>query len=346
VKGGPYVLSIPSFYSESRPSSSHLIVFLGYYMTVRTAVIGASGYTGVELLKLLSRHSRLAAPLQIARDQVSEIPANVSVLFLATPHEFSRDFVPEAIRRGLRVVDLSGAWRLKSEDNRRVYDFANAATTALDEQAVYGLPELHREAIRQAQLIANPGCYPTSIILAIAPLVQAGLIDAHAGIICDSKSGVSGAGKAVKPELHFMAVTNNFRAYNPVAHRHRGELLEQLHLRAADLTFTPHLLPIARGMFSTIYLRLQKPLSTAIIGETLAAFHATSPFVRILPHGQLPEIASVVNTNYCEIGYALSNDGQRLTLFSCIDNLVKGASGQAVQNMNLMMGWPETEGLL
>lgn len=317
---------------------------------LQTAIVGPNGYTGLELRKILSRHSHVAPPILFTRsdtpfswEAVQE--AGISLLFLATPHEFSRDFVPEAASRGVRIIDLSGAWRLKSEDHRSVYAFANNATTTLDEQAVYGLPELHRELIRHAKLVANPGCYPTSIILPVAPLLKAGLIDTDAGIICDSKSGVSGAGKSPKPELHFMAITNNFRAYNPTTHRHRGELIEQLNITANQLTFTPHLLPVARGMFSTIYLRLLSPTTAAQIEEVLRAFHETSPFVRILGRDQIPDIATVAHSNYCDIGFALSTDGLRLTLFSCIDNLVKGASGQAVQNMNLMYGWAETEGL-
>lgn len=311
---------------------------------LQTAIIGPTGYTGIELAKILSRHPHVARPHLLTRD-TDPFSSGASLLFLATPHEFSRDIVPEAIQRGLRVIDLSGAWRLKSEDHRCVYGFANNTTTTLDEQAVYGLPEINREVIRRAQLVANPGCYPTSIILPVAPLLKAGLVDLNAGIICDSKSGVSGAGKAIKPELHFMAITDNFRAYTPTAHRHRGEIMEQLTLSDAQLTFTPHLLPIARGMFSTIYLKLKQPTSLTQIEDTLRAFHETSPFVRLLPRDQIPEIATVAHSNFCDIGLALSPDGKRLTLFSCIDNLVKGASGQAVQNMNLIYGWDETEGL-
>lgn len=314
-------------------------------MAHKTAVIGATGYTGMELMKILARHPRISAPIAVLREESQHLPDDLSILFLATPHEFSRDYVPEAVHRGIRVIDLSGAWRLKSEDNRQVYSFSDNRSTALDHEAVYGLPELHREAICHAQLVANPGCYPTSIILPVAPLLRAGLVDLAVGLICDAKSGVSGAGKTPRPELHFASIANNFRAYTPLGHRHRGELLEQLDLAADQLVFTPHLLPIVRGMFSTIYLRLAQPASAAQIDEVLRGFHRASPFVRILAPNQLPEIASVVNGNFCEIGFALSPDGRRLTLFSCIDNLLKGASGQAVQNMNLMFGWDETEGL-
>jgi N-acetyl-gamma-glutamyl-phosphate reductase len=270
------------------------------------------------------------------------------LLFLATPHEFSREFVPEAIRRGFRIIDLSGAWRLRDQSNAAVYGFNDADASVAQELidgAAYGLPELHKAAIAKAQLVANAGCYPTSIILALAPLVAAGLIDPASGVICDSKSGVSGAGKQPKPETHFVEVSDNFRAYNPTEHRHRGEILEQLKLASDDLVFTPHLLPITRGMFSTIYVQLNQAMSAETIEKTLTEFYAGAPFVRLFAPPRLPEVAWSVKTNYCDLGFALAKDGRRLTLFSAIDNLVKGASGQAVQNMNVMYGFDEREGL-
>lgn len=322
---------------------------------LQTAIIGPTGYTGLELIKILSRHPQVKPPLLFAREKTETAElfswdrvqaAGVELLFLAVPHEFARDFVPEAMSHGMRVVDLSGAWRLRSEDNRSVYGFQNNTTTTLDEQAVYGLSELNRAAIAKARLVANPGCYPTTIILALTPFVQAGVIDKTHGVICDSKSGASGAGKALTPQAHFMEVANNFRAYNPVAHRHRGEILEQLQLTAEQLVFTPHLLPIPRGMLSTIYLQLNQAMTPAQVETMLREFYAHAPFVRICPPTRLPEIATSLHSNYCDIGFAMSPNGRRLTLFSAIDNLVKGASGQAVQNMNLMYGWDETAGLL
>ncbi len=342
---------------------------------LQTAVIGPTGYTGYELLQILFRHPRVKVPLLFVREgsertgTIGDVfpqlngkgslpmepfswskahQAGVDLLFLATPHEFSRDFVPEAIRRGFRVVDLSGAWRLQSEDNVAVYGFKDAdpaAAEQLTDEAAYGLPELKKEQIAQAQLVANPGCYPTSIILALAPFISAGLVDVDSGVICDSKSGVSGAGKAPKPDTHFVEVSDNFRAYNPTAHRHRGEILEQLNLTSESLVFTPHLLPITRGMFSTIYVQLVQPLSAPQVEQILREFYGAAPFVRVFGPPRLPEIAWSVKTNYCDLGFALSKDGRRLTLFSAIDNLVKGASGQAVQNMNVMYGFDEREGL-
>jgi N-acetyl-gamma-glutamyl-phosphate reductase len=342
---------------------------------LQTAVIGPTGYTGFELLQILFRHPRVKTPLLFVRegsektgtigDVFPQLNGNgavpmepfswskaeqggVELLFLATPHEFSREFVPEAVKRGVRVVDLSGAWRLQNTANVAVYGFKDAnadEASKLTNEAAYGLPELHKEAIKHAQLVANPGCYPTSIILALAPLVAAGMVDVEGGVICDSKSGVSGAGKAPKQETHFVEVADNFRAYNPTTHRHRGEILEQLKLASEALVFTPHLLPITRGMFSTIYVSLKEQASAEKIEKTVRDFYASAPFVRVFAPPKLPEIAWSVKTNYCDLGFALAKNGRRITLFSAIDNLVKGASGQAVQNMNVMYGFDESEGL-
>jgi N-acetyl-gamma-glutamyl-phosphate reductase len=342
---------------------------------LQTAVIGPTGYTGYELLQILFRHPSVKVPLLFVREGAEKtgtigdiypqlngkgsLPmepfswsrahqAGVDLLFLATPHEFSREFVPEAIRRGFRIVDLSGAWRLRCPENIAVYGFKDAdpiAAKQLNDEAVYGLPELSKDAIIEAQLVANPGCYPTSIILALAPFISAGLVDIESGVICDSKSGVSGAGKQPKPDTHFVSVADNFKAYNPTTHRHRGEILEQLKLASDNLVFTPHLLPIARGMFSTIYVQLHEAMTDEKAEALLREFYRASPFVRVFAPPRLPEIAWSVNTNYCDLGFALSKDGRRLTLFSAIDNLLKGASGQAVQNMNVMYGFNEREGL-
>jgi N-acetyl-gamma-glutamyl-phosphate reductase len=205
---------------------------------------------------------------------------------------------------------------------------------------------LHRDEIRHARLVANPGCYATSIILALAPLLQAGLVDVEHGIVCDSKSGVSGAGKAATAKTHFMHAADNLSAYSVFGHRHTGELLEQLHLKANQIQFTPHLLPIPRGILSTIYLRLKQPADATTINAVLQEFYRHSPLVRLHSSPHLPEIQHIVRTNFCDIGFALAADGKRLVMVSCLDNLLKGAAGQAVQNMNLMCGWKEEEGLL
>jgi N-acetyl-gamma-glutamyl-phosphate reductase len=350
----------------------------------RIAVAGIGGYAGGELARLLLHHPRLrgtkptflgrageaetgaafyledlhpqlAVPgdhkaheiLPFSWEQLAE--SGTEVLFLATPHEQSREWVPAAIERGIRVIDLSGAWRLHHTANRAIYKLkdANAEHAAqLQSEAVYGSPELHRDEIRSAHLVANPGCYATSVILALAPLVQAGLVDLDHGIICDAKSGVSGAGKAATPKTHFMYAADNLSAYAVFGHRHTGELLEQLHLKSDQIQFTPHLLPIPRGILSTIYLRLKNKAESLAITEVLQNFYQRSPLVRLHTTPNLPQIQHVVRTNFCDLGFALAEDGKRLIIVSCLDNLLKGAAGQAVQNLNLMCGWNEEEGLL
>ena len=351
--------------------------------TVRTAVAGVGGYAGGELARLLLAHPRLTAtkplflgrvadeaeggrvPLEKIQPQLAwgagealpEIRAfswelvrdmGIEVVFLALPHETSREWAPEWLEHGVKVIDLSGAWRLQDESNRKVYKLhdADAAVAAkLQTEAVYGCPELHRDEIATARLVANPGCYSTSIILALAPLVKAGLVDVDHGIVCDAKSGVSGAGKAPTAKTHFMYAADNLSAYAVFGHRHTGEMLEQLGLTAEQIQFTPHLLPVPRGILSTIYLRLAQKMEPEQVEACLQSFYATSPLVRVRKRGDLPQIQYIVRTNYCDVGFELAKDGKRLVLVSCLDNLLKGASGQAVQNLNVMCGWNEAEGL-
>jgi N-acetyl-gamma-glutamyl-phosphate reductase len=256
--------------------------------------------------------------------------------------------VPQAIAQGLRVIDLSGAWRLKQAHNRAVYKFedADAVTAAeLTEKAVYGLPEFCSDQIPDAALVANPGCYATSVILALAPLLKAGVVDRERGIISDSKSGVSGAGKEANARTHFVSVADNLSAYSVFGHRHVGEMLEQLKLAADELIFTPHLLPIPRGILSTIYAHLSREMKPAEIESIYRDFYAGRQWVRVFATPKLPQIQFSLHTNYCDLGFCLAEDGRRLVLVSCVDNLLKGAAGQAVQNMNLMYGWNEEEGL-
>ncbi|KAA6464486.1 N-acetyl-gamma-glutamyl-phosphate reductase [Acidobacteria bacterium AB60] len=350
---------------------------------IQTAVIGVTGYAGAELARLLLHHPRLKGTPPVFAGRVDERDAerggiplgeihpeltdsrgsgdlrlkpfswellsdlDVQVLFLATPHEQSRSWVPEALARGIRVIDLSGAWRLKEAANRAVYAFedeGSAKAEEIQQQAVYGMPELHRRAIAGAKLVANPGCYATSVILALKPLVAAGLLDTEYGIIADSKSGVSGAGKAPTPKTHFMYAADNLSAYGVFTHRHTGELLEQISIGADSIIFTPHLLPIPRGILSTIYVKFRTPQKRAAVLHAYRAFLGQSPMVRLHEHG-LPQIQHVVRTNYADIGFQLSPDGSRAVIVSCLDNLLKGASSQAVQNLNVMLGWEESEGL-
>jgi len=343
---------------------------------LQTAVVGATGYAGLELTRILLRHPRLVPPLLLERSALNEAPRDlaevfpvlsgnggyplqalswpalkrqgVELLFLATPPEVSRSLVPEAMAQGLRVIDLSAAWRLQRREHRAVYQFEDedsVSAAELRERAVYGLPELHSQRIRQASLVANPGCYATSVILALAPLVDAGLIDEQRGIISDSKSGVSGAGKEPTSGTHFVSVADNLSAYAVFQHRHVGEILEQLHLEASVLTFTPHLLPIPRGILSTVYVYLNRPVQPVEVEETLRSFYEARRWVRIFPTPSLPQIRFSLNTNYCDIGFCLADDGRRLVLVSCLDNLLKGAAGQAAENLNLMYGWSAEEGL-
>ena len=351
--------------------------------TVQTAVIGVTGYAGAELARLLLRHPRLKGkppvfagridakdvargglPLAEIHPQLADgngsgelkqepfswellAGRGVEILFLATPHEQSREWVPEALRRGLRVIDLSGAWRLTDPANRAVYAFTDDGTEQAAEtqaQAVYGMPELYRAEIAGAKLIANPGCYPTSVILPLKPLVAAGLVDLEHGIVADSKSGVSGAGKAPTAKTHFMYAADNLSAYGIFGHRHTGEMLEQIGLTPDQIMFTPHLLPIPRGILSTIYVRFVAPQTTEKVSGVYHGFFAQSPMVRLFDKA-LPQIQYVTRTNYADIGFHLSADGRRAVIVSCLDNLLKGASSQAVQNMNVMLGWDEAEGL-
>jgi N-acetyl-gamma-glutamyl-phosphate reductase len=348
-------------------------------LQTQIAVLGVTGYAGAELARLLLGHPRLAGtpPLFLGRegsaresltaihpqlaglskDQLCIEPFSwellaargVKVLFLATPHEQSRKWAPEALARGLRVVDLSGAWRLEDPANRAVYKFSDegsAAAAKTQAASVYGMPELHREAIAKAQLVANPGCYSTTIILALKPLLAAGWVDVEHGIICDAKSGVSGAGKEPTAKTHFMHAADNLSAYGLFSHRHTGELLEQLGVAADAITFTPHLLPIPRGILATIYVTFREQHTAQEVEACLRGFYAGSPMVRVHPAGQLPQIQHVVRTNFCDLGFQLAPDGRRSIVISCLDNLLKGAAGQAVENLNVMSGWNETEGLL
>ncbi len=338
-------------------------------------IAGATGYTGRELIRLLSFHprtrlvhlassgregkvviplekthpnlrgrSRLACcPLRLEDFQSSEM----DLVFLGTPPEVSLDLAPALIERGLKVVDLSGAFRLKNpEAYPRWYGFEHTAPQALEE-AVYGVTELNGEAIAKARLVANPGCYATSVILALAPLLRAGGVDVGTGIVCDSKSGASGAGRSPSEKLHFPEVNENCLAYNVFRHRHVPEMLQALSLEEEQFTFAPHLLPVTRGILSTIYLRLAEPRTPDQLVSLYRTFYARAPLVRVYDDGTLPEIQAVACTNYADLGFAVySTTGSgRLVLVSALDNLGKGAAGQAIQNMNLMNGWAQETGL-
>ena len=337
----------------------------------RIAVIGASGYTGVELLRLLSQHpgtelvsvtSRQYAgqpvgevfpSLQDSLDLVFEdvnpegLAERADLVFTAVPHQTAMGMIPGLLTAGCRVIDLSADFRIRDVATYEAWYQEHTAKELLCE-AVYGLPELFREQIPSARLIANPGCYPTSVALALAPLLENSLIDAST-LIVDSKSGTSGAGRAAKTDTLYCEVNEGFKAYSLPRHRHTPEIeqtLSTLARRAVTISFTPHLLPVSRGILSTCYASLSGQLTLDALHDVYLDKYAAETFVRVLPKGHLPNISQVRGSNYCDIGLAVDDRTGRVIALSAIDNLVKGAAGQAVQNMNLMLSLPENSGLM
>jgi N-acetyl-gamma-glutamyl-phosphate reductase len=337
---------------------------------VKVAVAGASGYTGVELLRLLVGHpdvdiccvtSRQHEGLPVNRVfpslsgfcelvceplDVPAIAARVDLVFTALPHKSAMDVVPAFLQAGCRVIDLSADYRLRDQS---VYEHWYQAHTSpeLFAEAVYGLPERYRAALPGCRLVANPGCYPTSVILALTPLLEGGLIDLQS-LIIDSKSGTSGAGRGLKEGSLFCEVNEGFKAYGVASHRHTPEIEQELSVLAGSavrVSFTPHLLPVNRGILSTCYAALKTPLTTGELHDIYQQRYASERFVRLLPVGELPNIAAVRGTNFCDIGVVADPRTGRAIIVSVIDNLVKGAAGQAVQNMNLMYGFHESQGL-
>jgi len=341
-------------------------------MKFRVGVVGVSGYAGLELIKLLLSHPAMELVAAMDAEEIGEKPMpeihpslqsicslvtfppdpdrlkefQPDTVFLCTPDKVSYNLAPGMLSLGIRVIDFSGSFRLKDiESYYSWYGFRHANDELL-KAAVYGLPEWNAKAIAAARLIANPGCYPTSVILALLPLIQAGMLETGSDIICDSKSGVTGAGRGVKPELMFSEVTENFRPYSPITHRHAPEMCQELGWDLNNFTFVPHLLPINRGIISTIYVRFHQPVSSAQIEAEYGRRYSNRPFVRVLGSSRLPELRAVNHTNFCDIGWRLTDGGRRAVIFSAIDNLIKGASGQAVQNFNLMHELDESLGLL
>ena len=342
---------------------------------LQVAVVGATGYAGFELARLLLRHPNVRKPTFYLRGTHADVrcltelypqlrglgdapckPLSVDaiakseadVVFLSTPHEASQELVPALLTANpdLRLVDLSGAFRFRDGETLERWYKLKPSDFGAQTEAVYGLPELYADALPEARLVANPGCYATSVILGLRPLVEAGWIDLSRGIVCDCKSGVSGAGKEPKRETHFVEVNENFRAYRVHSHQHTPEIAEHAGLALKDFVFTTHLLPVERGILSTLYVSLAETRNVGDIAALYRKFYASRPMVRILPSGQLPELQHVTHTNFCDLGFALDPSGERLVIVSCLDNLGKGAAGQAVQNMNGMWGFPETAGLL
>jgi N-acetyl-gamma-glutamyl-phosphate reductase len=326
---------------------------------VRVAVAGATGFTGQELLRLLSRHPgvvitaatssgattarRLPALTRLWNGSIVPLDADAlardaDLVFLALPDMSAAELAPRLVAAGIRVIDLSGAFRLRDAGLRaRWYP----ETHELPRGLAYGLTEHQREAVRAARLVANPGCYPTTSLLPLAPLVAAGLVDERADVIIDAKSGVSGAGKTPTERTHFSEVHGSLSAYGVFGHRHGAEIEQEL---GREVTFTPHLLPIDRGILATIYVRVPAGTTEEALGDVLERQYRNETFVRLVG-SELPEIKHVAHTNFCDIGWRVDPSG-RAILVSVLDNLVKGASGQAVQNMNVMLGQAESAGLL
>ncbi|HMD31238.1 MAG TPA: N-acetyl-gamma-glutamyl-phosphate reductase [Candidatus Acidoferrales bacterium] len=339
---------------------------------VEIAVVGATGYAGYELARLLLRHPGAGRPTFYMRETngakcLAEVfPAlrgwgdapvrqfspeavasqGAQVAFLATPHAASIETVPSLLKAGMRVVDLSGAFRFSGGETLAEWYGLEPPAPELLRKAVYGLPELYSAKVKDAQLVANPGCYPTAVILGLRPLLDSGLVARGRGIVCDCKSGTTGAGKDPRRDTHFCEVNENFRAYKLFSHQHTPEVLEHTGLGAADVMFSTHLLPLSRGILATLYAWLDAPAAAADIEAVYRKYYAGRKMVRVWPAGQLPELQHVAHTNFCDVGFALDPSGRRLMVVSCLDNLGKGAAGQAVQNFNWMTGFEETEGLL
>jgi N-acetyl-gamma-glutamyl-phosphate reductase len=316
-------------------------------LRTRVAIAGATGYSGAELVKILSRHSGVEITATFSSESFSIeklVEAKPEVAFLATPNEVSADVAPQLIDLGIRVIDLSGAFRLGEPSlYPSWYGFEHPRPALLGE-AVYGLTELCNGELSKARLVANPGCYPTSILLALRPLTYQ--IDRTQPVIVDAKSGVSGAGKKADVAFSFTELFGNFKAYGVGHHKHEPEIRQGLHLgERTAFVFVPHLLPTDRGIYSTMHIAFMQPMTNEELAEIYAETYANSPLVRVLPAGKMPELKSVVNTPFAEIGFQVLNGGKRAVIVSVIDNLLKGAASQAVQNFNRMCGYPETEGL-
>ena len=332
--------------------------------TKRVAIVGATGYAGAELTAILARHRGVelvglfssgnsapaavtpSAPKLFAQPFTLDalMEGSPDVAFLATPNEVSAQLVPQLLDRGIQVIDLSGAFRLgEASLYPSWYGFTHERPALLDE-AVYGLTEWCNGELKSARLVANPGCYPTSILLALRPLTY--VIDRDQPVICDSKSGVSGAGKKSDLSWSFAELYGNFKAYGVGSHRHEPEIRQGLRLGdRVPLVFVPHLLPTLRGILSTMHVGFVHPVTNEEVDAAYARAYPNAPFVRVLPAGELPELKNVVNTPRCDIGYTLLQGGRRAVIVSVIDNLLKGAASQAVQNFNRMCGFAETEAL-
>jgi N-acetyl-gamma-glutamyl-phosphate reductase len=329
-------------------------------------IVGFTGYSGAELVSLLHRHPHVEPVLlehREAADQASPIgytgprrlpcaadsvrSAGLAAVFLATAADVSMDLAPAMLDAGARVIDLSGAFRLGTAENHQRWYQETHTQVALLAHAVYGLPEFYRAQIAGARFVANPGCYPTAANLALKPLIDAGVVAREHGVVCDAKSGVSGAGRKASLKTSFCEVTENFSVYGSFDHRHVPEVLRTSGLEESEFSFSAQLLPLDRGILETLYFRGSEPLKSA--GDLLSVYqerYSNEPFVRLYQPNRFPDLHSVARTNFCDIGMKYDPSSRRGVVVVAIDNLVKGAAGQAVQNMNLALGYPETAGLL
>ena len=339
---------------------------------MKLGIVGASGYSGSELLRFLVNHPgkleiALCTSETYAGQYIDSVLPNlrgflsskfealdidslkdrVDVVVLAVPHKVAMSFVPQILAQGLRIVDFSADYRLEDAETYEAWYHVDHTSTSLMSKSVYGLPERYRDCIRSAQLVANPGCYPTSAILAAMPFVKQGIV-ALDSIIVDSKSGISGAGPKPSENTHYANRESNFMAYNIGVHRHTPEIEQELSAVASEpvrVTFTPHLVPMTRGILSTVYMRLTAEISTAEAVAIYTKFYEDEPFVRVLPVGTYPQTKAVLGSNYCDVGLEVDARTRRIVAMAAIDNLGKGAAGAVVQNLNLMCGFKETDGL-
>lgn len=340
-------------------------------MKIKVSILGATGYTGVELVRILKFHPEveivsLTTQSYVGKsfwevfphfygfldkickeENIDEIIEKSDCIFTALPHGHVMNFAEKVIKENKVLIDLGADFRIKDYKTYETWYKIEHKAKDLLPYSVYGLCEIYREEIRKAKLIANPGCYPTSIILGLAPLLKNKLVNTE-DIIIDSKSGVSGAGRSLSLNTHFCEVNENIKAYSVPNHRHIPEIEQELSLLAGEdikISFTPHLIPITRGILSTIYTRLKNTISQEEIIKLYKDFYRNERFIRILPQGILPSTKNVAGTNFCDIGIVLDERTKRVIIISAIDNLIKGAVGQAVQNMNIVFGSEEDEGL-
>lgn len=337
---------------------------------IKAAILGATGYAGIELVRILTNHPQVSIELlgskSFAGQKISDVyqnfrhilekeceetdidkAAECDVAFTALPHGASKEVIPALIERGLKVIDLSGDFRYDDPQVYAKWYGMEHSSPELLAESVYGLCELYRDKIKSARLIGNPGCYTTCSILGAYPMLKSGA-GSPKNVIVDAKSGVTGAGRGLSMQTHFCECTENSKAYKVASHRHTSEIEQELSKAAGDdvmISFTPHLIPIKRGILSTIYINLEKPMTTAEAVALYKDFYKDEFFVRVMDEGVLPETKHVAGSNFVDIGVVVDERLKRAVIVSAIDNIVKGAAGQAVQNMNILFGLDEKTGL-